>query len=358
MQIKPQDLGIRRCIGLMQRRLQPTTITSTKSVSLPELASVTDSGGERSTRLGLFGRYATRGMDLPLSARARLREKMDGIIYGSLGGFFGGSLGLAIAGLSMLSSARSSTDVILGGIFVAITAALWGTGFQLPGILVRNTYNRPLQTEEIEGWLSAEGGVTDTLDVEFLRLVRDAMRQSVASPLIEQNLRDSIRALADAIDRVPRIVAPIHNENALQGEIAEIRYHLSGETDPVIVESRHRRIAALEQSLRNVQRNARVGRRAEALREELLAQIGALRMGLSSLETETGENLPALTTLADSVRRVAAEAGALADAREELDATSVSRPIDEQITSDSQESRTIRTNAAEQPQTLRIGRNA
>jgi chromosome segregation ATPase len=87
----------------------------------------------------------------------------------------------------------------------------------------------------------------------------------------------------------------------------------------VIIESQARRISALTQSLRNLQRNARISRRADALRDELMAQIGALRLGLSSLDTEMGENLPGLTSLADSVRRVAAEAGALADAREELD---------------------------------------
>jgi hypothetical protein len=298
-------------------RMRMKTIAPT--MAFPDAATVSGASGK--TNLNPFYRFWTRGIDLPDAARAHIMQGAGGIIGGSIGGFCGGSSGLIAGGPAMMAD---KGIVLPGLIMLGIGVSMWVAGFNMPGIVVRNAYRKPIQPEEAEVWLAMN--IEDPLEKEFLRLVRDALAQPITSPTIEKNLREGIRALADAIDQVPRVAMPGADDDAIRRSIAEVEMQMAEETDPVIIESQARRISALTQSLRNLQRNARISRRADALREELMAQIGALRLGLSSLDTEAGENLPGLTSLADSVRRVAAEAGALADAREELDVALATKP--------------------------------
>ena len=93
------------------------------------------------------------------------------------------------------------------------------------------------------------------------------------------------------------------------------------ESDPVVAESLERRIGALEYALRSADRSALLARRSHALREEMRAQIQAVRVGLATLRDGAGD-VGRFSTIADSVRRVAGEANAVADARAELDAAS------------------------------------
>jgi hypothetical protein len=337
MQILPEDLGVRRCVGVVRMRMKTTPVTT----PFPDAATVSDAVGK--ARLNPLYRFWTRGVNLPDAARAHIMQGAGGIIGGSLGGFCGGSSGFLVGGVA----AASSNEPIAGAVMLTLWLGMWTTGFNMPGWVVRSACRKPIQTEEVETWLNQN--IEDPLEKEFLRLVRDALAQPVASPTIEKNLRDGIRALADAIDQVPRSSRLIPNGISYREEITEVRTLLESETDPVIIESHQRRIAALEQSVRNLERNSRIARRADALRDELMAQIGALRLGLSSLGTEAGDNLPGLTSLADSVRRVAAEAGALADAREELDVAlatkpGLSRPL------------TTAPRTESEPQTVRVGR--
>src|SRR6478672_10881888 len=97
MKILPEDLGIRRCAGVMRMRMKTTAST----MPFPDAASVGATGDNGNHyRLNPFYRFWTRGIDLPDAARAYVMQGAGGIIGGSLGGFCGGSSGLLAGGIA------------------------------------------------------------------------------------------------------------------------------------------------------------------------------------------------------------------------------------------------------------------
>ena len=79
-----------------------------------------------------------------------------------------------------------------------------------------------------------------------------------------------------------------------------------------------RRARAIEHRVASNERSALLARRSTALREEILAQIEALREGIAALSTHAPD-FSGLAYLAQTARQVASEAGELASAREELE---------------------------------------
>jgi hypothetical protein len=169
----------------------------------------------------------------------------------------------------------------------------------------------------------------DDLDVAYLTLVRDALRHEVA-PGGERDLRQTLRDLGDAIGGLPRGVSASPVEIPLLRQNAQIvGSRAEHETDPVVAASLRRQAEALLRRAEAAEQTNVLARRTAFLRQELAAQVEALRAGLAALGNTsssapvTATNPAALSRLSETVRTIADEAQALAHARAELDEPSV-----------------------------------
>lgn len=209
-------------------------------------------------------------------------------------------------------------------ISTAATAALsYLSAVPLARVAFHWCYKEPLAEGEVEHLLE-DGKTATELEQAYLRLVRDAVRQtSEVSPEIEEEVQAAILSLGEAIDRLPVVdVIPVDTA-ALRREAETLCTEALSNPDRVIGESLERRADAL---IRRADANDRSGlavRRTAALRAEIEAQIAALREGIATLGTgygtadsATSENLQHLS---ESARRLAAEAVSAASARAELD---------------------------------------
>jgi hypothetical protein len=191
----------------------------------------------------------------------------------------------------------------------------------LPGVWFRRLHRKPLSRGEIEELLPH---VRDDLERAYLTLVLDAIEQK-ASPEVEKELRTAVRALAEAIDRLPLASATAADTAALRREAGEALGRAQSEDDAVIAASLLRRAEALGRRADAHDRSALLTRRSLALREELFAQAEALRAGLTAFHSGATD-IAGLSDLAESVRAVANEATSVALAREELDAAATPPP--------------------------------
>ncbi|MBC8136988.1 MAG: hypothetical protein H8F28_13990 [Fibrella sp.] len=232
-----------------------------------------------------------------------------------------------VGGLAMLISAISLAkhgNIEPLAISAALTAAVsYLSAVPWAKMAFRWCYKEPLAEGEIEQLLENEKTATE-LELSYLRLVRDAVRQTAeTNPETEAEVQAAIASLGEAIDRLPVVdVTPV-NTAALRQEAEVLQADALINPDRVIGESLERRADAL---VRRADANDRSGlavRRTAALRAEIEAQIAALREGIATLGTGYGTSDSAtsenLQHLSESARRLAAEAVSAASARAELD---------------------------------------
>ncbi|MGC4042383.1 MAG: hypothetical protein QM758_01085 [Armatimonas sp.] len=224
---------------------------------------------------------------------------------------WGGALGMM--GLSAMPHGLSTVAVV-----VPVLAAVGITLGQLPPrFLLSRDCKAPLQEAELDALLAA---ANDPLERAYFQLIKDTLRQSNLSESAENELRSALRALGDAMEQLPSAapesaaVAP----ETLQAEAKALREKGMQESDQTVSDSLIRQADARERSANAISRSQQTLRRNAVLRDELVAQTEALRIGLAVQSTEQS-GIGELANLAESARRVAAEATSLADARNELD---------------------------------------
>jgi hypothetical protein len=199
----------------------------------------------------------------------------------------------------------------------AATAAL------VPRSVLRQVSRRALTPAEADVLYDTATVRRDRLERAYLGLVRDVLAcETVPAGAAQDNLRAALRALGEAISRLPaaaRDTRPHKDPAALTREAAAVRARAAAETDPVVAASLLRRADALDQraDLRTPEQEA-VARRTRALREELAGHVETLRDGL--LTFEAGKmDAASLKNLAHAVQYVAGDAEAVQQARAELD---------------------------------------
>ena len=188
-----------------------------------------------------------------------------------------------------------------------------------------STYARLTETEIafLQNALLTKGA-DDPLLGMYLELVCAAMSLAPLTPgqaETERNAREAIRALGGAIETLPpRTPDGVPDSTAkLEATAARLAAEATGETDPVVAASLHRRIEALRGQAETVARVRVLLRRNLALREELADQVGALRTSLAAAALGGDDSGPELAGLAARIRRVATEANAVTAARVEVD---------------------------------------
>ena len=310
MNIYLQDLGHRRQAALLQWRAFSLNNQTGGQRYAGKLMPSASAGG-RKARLGPMGRLWTRGTGISPEVAAAGLGAMRGQNYGVVYGLTSGSLGFWMPAIGLAASGQHETAAFMA----ALGAMMSGVGLCMPGHWLRRVCRPPVSTAEVEALHDA---TADELELAYLHLVADAVRQDVA-PEAEERVRAALCAVGEAIDLLPAVALPRASVDTLRVEAALAQAEARAETDPVVAASHERRAEALERSASAAQRSQILMRRAAALRGEMLAQIESLRLGLVGFETASGD-VSSLASLADAVRAVAKESVSVADARTELDA--------------------------------------
>ena len=310
MDIYLQDLGRRRQAALLQWRAASLNSQSGGRRTAGGMVSFPASAGA-APRLGLMGRLWARGSDLSPEVAAAGLDAMRGQNYGMVYGMTGGSLGFWTPAIGLAASGQHEVAAFMACLGVMMS----GVGLWVPGHWLRRICRPPVSAAEVE---ALHGSTTDDLELAYLRLIADAVKQGVA-PDAADRVRAALRAVGETIDLLPAVALPRASVDALRAEAVQAQAEARAETDSVVAASHERRAEALERSASAAQRSQILMRRAAALRGEMLAQIESLRLGLVGFETASG-GVSSLASLADAVRAVAEESVSVADARTELDA--------------------------------------
>jgi hypothetical protein len=309
------DLGRRRQAALLQWRAASLNPQFGGARAGAGVMTFAPAAGAQSKRLGPLTRLWASGAESPPEAITDALVAMRGQVQGVTFGLVCGSIGIWIPTIAILASGYTDAGTcVVGGFMAAMGTLMSGAGLWMPGRWLRRVCRPPLAAAEVEALLTT---ATDELEKAYLRLIADVVRQAVA-PEAAERVREALRAVGEAIDQLPAVAVPRAGEGALREEAARARDEARREADPVVAASHERRADALERSADAALRSQVLTRRASALREEMLAQVESLRMGLAGFETASGD-VAGLASLADAVRSVAVESLSMADARVELD---------------------------------------
>ncbi len=313
MDIYLQDLGRGRQAALLQWRVsflnnQPGAQRYAGRL-MPSSAAA--GGGGTPPRLGPMGRIWALSTGISPEVAAAGLDAMRGQTYGMTWGLTSGSLGFWMPAIGLAASGQHEVAAFMAG----LGALMSGVGLWVPGYWLRRVCRPPVSAAEVE---ALHGSTTDELELAYLRLIADAVRQDVA-PEAAERVRAALCAVGEAIDLLPAVALPRASVDTLRVEAAQAQAEARSETDPVVAASHERRAEALERSASATRLSQTLMRRTAALRGEMLAQIESLRLGLVGFETTSGD-VSILTSLADAVRAVAEESVSVADARTELDA--------------------------------------
>ena len=271
-----------------------------------------------------------QGTRLTPEQAARALPAAGPMTLGLFWGLAGTGGGLAAVGLLVGTLAGQPE---LAAILSGVGAALALPGLLTPGSFFRSLHKKPVGAADIENLLAAaSGGQGNELERAYLNLVLTAIRQPATTPEAETDVRDALRALGEAIDHLPLGMggsggALLVDADALRREPAATLDQAEHEPDDVIADSLRRRSEALLRSAEAAGRSSLLLRRADALKNELLAQTEALRLGLVAFDAGAGGTTSSaawgagadLSRLAESVRDVAREAQNVVLARDELD---------------------------------------
>lgn len=346
MRLLPEDLGTRWHIALVRQRALGPAVAWTRPTE---------------PRVGRLGRLWTRDMGISEEVNAATlpvaANETQGYTFGVGLGF--GWIPLAIT--AMIGSAFLDPAAAIAATGAAGAGWSWLTGYHLPRRSLRRLHETPVSAEEIET-LRTSGvpglppslgqmaqkffrlwnrGVqevgADELEQAYLALVLDALRSDSIPEAAQPDLRATLRALGDAVFSLP---SPSEMEAAgamdaadLRGDAELLLARARREPDEVVAASLVRQADALLERARAADNVGVMARRTRFLRQELSAQIGALRAALPSFGRAASSTAASraetssFTRLAESVRSVAAEAASVAAAHEELHQDSVAHRV-------------------------------
>ncbi len=318
MEIRPTDLGLRRAVPILSERAR--SIHGTRHGGRLTGAI----GGAQKKRVGVLGRWWLRGSGLDDATGAEVLHAVRGPLLGFVGGLcggFGGGFGTNAIIMALMSlRGDAGPTPALAAIFGTIGAAGVGFGLGYPRILVQRWIGTPLTEGELDTLLASHPEMG--LERRFLTLTCEAIRIENAPEKVTEELRAAIQTLGEAIDTLPPLSAETMalDPEALHAEAQTLRERSLAETDQVVADSVERRAGALDQQADAIVHSAQAIRRNAAQREELDAQIEALRLGLVAYYSSGQADATGLAQLAASARTVAGETRSLAAASAELDA--------------------------------------
>ncbi len=313
MNIYPQDLGRRAYVGVLRHR-QRTVMAP----GVPDTVGLADESMSPSppslTRLHQFWTGGTK-ID---AETARYGQQMFDSGYKLIKFFlwFFGMLCTGFTGTAVilwLLGGHPIYELLIGAEFVPIL----GLAVAAPRFSFRSSHKK-LHSEDIE-WLRA--GTHDPLRLEYLELVRAAMRPEVTADAAgAAMLRAVLHSLGAALEGLPLHMAEDHgNVGKIRAEAEALAAEAQREPDAVIADSLTRRAEALRVRAETTARTYLLLRRNSALRREIGEQISAFQTSLTMLNLG-GQAPDGLAALATGIQRIATETVSLAAAHLELEA--------------------------------------
>ncbi|MBC8139706.1 MAG: hypothetical protein H8F28_27815, partial [Fibrella sp.] len=268
------------------------------------------------TRLGAVDKLILRGSGLTGEAETEAAGALSPTRLSMVAGSLASTVGL----LPPVAIATSQGQFGAAGVLAAVGMIL---GAMVAGLSLshgRRHVSSPLTEDELVNLTVASQG--SSLRQDFLRLAREISKQDKISPEAEAGLRDALRSLGDALDRLPFPQTNTASSAQLRQNAVTVRIQADAEHDGVTQASLLRQADALDRSAQAAERSALLWKRTAALHAELAAQIESLRFGLTAFYTGDAD-VSGLAALSENVRTVAAEAISVASARAELDAVPV-----------------------------------
>jgi hypothetical protein len=262
---------------------------------------------------------------------------------GALGdGNIGAFLGLEVAGVGLGAALAQGVGVLIPRRYVKKIHSTPITEDELTPFLTGNVPGLPEVFGEMAGKFlrffkgqtlqENDSVLSDELERSFLNLVRDVVRSQNVPKESEDELRAAIRAIGEALCRLPDAAEVGGGAGSLLAadQLAEAQMlyaRAERESDSVIAGSLRRQANALEVAARASENTVAVSRRVRALRQELRAQIDVLRLtlptwgraGQSAGQPFANNAEVTLGNIAGSVQSVASEAVAMSEAHAELD---------------------------------------
>jgi hypothetical protein len=306
MQLYPQDLSDNDHARLIQKRAMTASGTAAAydpNAPLPE------------PKLGKLGRLWAKGLGMTDRQAAVGNANASSWTQGT--GWGTAIFGPFLTGLIVLIMAKKHglDPNIAWASFGAATAGFSAMGFGPFAEAAFRSLHKPLQVTEVEGLIKE---TVEELEKAYLALLRDVLLTDVPEKA-EADIRAAVEALGEAIEKLPRVRIEPFDTAALRLEAAQLQQQALTEPDRVTADSISRRADALERRAEAHEHSALLAKRAAALRAEILAQIETLREGLAGHQLEDGVGpTVAFAELSDTARRVAQEASAAAEARQEL----------------------------------------
>ena len=255
-----------------------------------------------------------------------------------------------------LLAALSAHGLIDAGVIALLGAGYgYGTLYALPRRALAHLHQAAVGEDELEPFLSGNvpglphlfgqmaskmlrylqspdtptAETQDPLERSFLLLARDVLRAQNIPANAQDEMRQAMRAIGEALYRLPQAGESASSVLAAdqRGDSLTLHARAQREADPVVAASLLRQAEALEAAATASENGVVVARRVRALRAELKAQIEVLRAAIPGMgrplptnaDSHAAQSEEALGRIADSVRRVATEAVAVTKAQDELD---------------------------------------
>lgn len=326
MQISPRELGTRWHIAVVRLRALGTARITTHP------------------HVGRLGRLWIKGM------------RHDPDVLAATLPMMADHTGPLVAGMGTLIPLGGATAVFLFGIepsvagatIAAVATGLYGSLVAIPRRNFRRLHDKPITWEEIEALKGtivgkdelkerpARGPIMkmfqnlkgtaprrqgDQLEREYLSLVQDALTIQGLSGAAEVEVKRVLQSVGDAVGALPPAKTSDEEAADVAGDAEMLAARALREGDAVIAASLLRQADANLARARAIENNKILARRTHILRDEMIAQVRAVRSLLPALASDAATaatDFGRFASVSASVQSIASEAVSVEDARAEL----------------------------------------
>jgi hypothetical protein len=341
MVLRPRDLGNRWHIAVVRYRALGTARIHTPP------------------QVGKLGKRWASGLDIPDEVAA---ATLPMIADTSGPAVWGIGTAIALITVALITILSPALPVVLGMMLAALVG-IYASSVLVPRRKLHALHNAPVQWGELEALKgqdrkAGEGKIElsakplmrlfqsirgtgakpkeDELERAYLSMVQDALALKNLSETAEAEVKRVIRSIGDALGAVPSVAAETDDVADVLADAEMLAARAQREPDKVVAESLLRQADANVSRAKAMENNRRLARRTKILRDEMLAQVKAVRSLLPHLGSDAASaatDFNRFATLAADVQSIASEAASVADAREELAQTL--RPYQTAATEDS-----------------------
>ena len=329
MEIRPADLGTKWHIAMVRYRA-----LGTARFTLPP-------------KQGTLGKLWASGLNLPENIAATTLPLLSDMTLPLVAGV---GTGIVLTAFVICFFAGFAPLVVLGNLIVA-GAGLYAALYALPRRAFHRLHTSPIRSEELEALKGARpkrvektvdpprqtknpllkvvDGLRgssprlpgDELESVFLTFVQDALAVRGLSVTAEAEIRRVILTLGEAVSALPDPMTENDTVSDIVGDAENLTEQARREQDTVVAQSLLRQAEAHLTRAHALDNNRKLLRRTQVLRDELIAQIRAVRTLLPTLGDDSitaATDFSRLVGVAATVQSIASEATSVAEARQEL----------------------------------------